>query len=125
MFRPFYWTYDCDTAANQAAAMRADITDAGDHYEVITELPGFAKDEIAITLKDAVLTIRAEKKDQKDTAKYLRNERYHGALERRFQLDKRVTPEDLSAKYEDGLLTVSIAKKDDEHTKTDTTIQIL
>ena len=36
-----------------------------------------------------------------------------------------MTPEDLSAKYEDGLLTVSIAKKDDEHTKTDTTIQIL
>lgn len=124
MLRPFYWTYDntCESSAN---TMKADITDAGDHYEVIAELPGYAKDEIAITIKDAVLTIHAEKKDAADNRTYLHKERNHGALERKFQVDKRVTPEDLSAHYEDGLLTVKIAKKDDAHTNNNTSIPIL
>jgi len=96
--------------------MKTDVkeTDAG--YEVDIDLPGFKKDEISAKLDDGYLTISASKgldKDEKNKeGKYIRKERYAGAMSRSFYVGGDVTEEDIKAKYEDGILKLSIPKKE-------------
>ena len=96
--------------------MKTDVkeTDAG--YEVDIDLPGFKKDEISAKLDDGYLTISASKgldKDEKNKeGKYIRKERYTGAMSRSFYVGGAVTEEDIKAKYEDGILRLSIPKKE-------------
>ena len=72
------------------ASFRTDIQDKGDHYVLEAELPGFAKEDIHIDLDENYLTIRAEhkaEKEEKDEKKaFVRQERYYGAYERRFDV---------------------------------------
>ena len=101
--------------------MKTDIheTDDAKAYRFAVELPGFQKDEIHVMvnvdLKDGYLTISAAKgvdKDQQDKAgKYIRQERYAGACSRSFYVGD-VKAEDVKAKYESGVLTVLIPKKE-------------
>ena len=96
--------------------MKTDVkeTDAG--YEVDIDLPGFKKDEISAKLDDGYLTISASKgldKDEKNKeGKYIRKERHAGAMSRSFYVGGDVTEEDIKAKYEDGILRLSIPKKE-------------
>ena len=96
--------------------MKTDVkeTDAG--YEVDIDLPGFKKDEISAKLDGGYLTISASKgldKDEKNKeGKYIRKERYAGAMSRSFYVGGAVTEEDIKAKYEDGILRLSIPKKE-------------
>ena len=96
------------------AEFKTDITDEGDYYELKADLPGFKKDEVTLELKDGCLTIQAVKGLDKDTSdkkgKYIRQERYAGACSRSFYVGEAVEPEDVSAKFEDGILTVSVPK---------------
>ena len=91
-----------------------DIADAG--YEVDIDLPGFKKDEISIELENGYLTVSAAKgldKDEEDKkGKYIRKERYAGAMQRSFYVGEYVTQEDIKAKFEDGTLRLEIPKKD-------------
>ena len=94
--------------------MKTDVRENGDQYELAVDLPGFSKDEIQVDLKDGILTIRAAKgldKDQTDKkGRYIRQERYAGACSRSFYVGD-VKPEDVSAKYEDGILRISMPKQ--------------
>ncbi len=96
--------------------MKTDVkeTDAG--YELDIDLPGFKKDEINAQLENGYLTISASKgldKEEKDKkGKYIRKERYAGAMSRSFYVGDDVTQEDIKAKYEDGILRLSVPKKD-------------
>ena len=78
-------------------------------------LPGFKKDEISIDLKDGYLSISAAKgldRDQEDKkGKYIRQERYAGACSRSFFVGEGVEPKDVSAKFEDGILKISLPKQ--------------
>ena len=93
---------------------KTDIQDKGDSYLLEADLPGFKKDEVTLELKDGVLTIQAVKgldKDETDKkGKYIRQERYAGACSRSFYVGDAVEPEDVSAKFEDGILTISVPK---------------
>ena len=84
--------------------MKTDVRETDTTYEVDIDLPGFKKDEIDVDLKDGYLTISAAKgldKDEKDKkGKYIRQERYAGALRRSFYVGD-IEPKDVSAKYED------------------------
>ena len=77
------------------------------------DLPGFKKDEISVDLKEGYLTIQAAKgldKDEKDKeGKYIRQERYAGACSRSFYVGD-VETKDVSARYEDGILKISLPK---------------
>ena len=79
------------------------------------DLPGFKKDEITAELKDGYLTISAAKgldKDEKDNnGKYIRRERYAGSMSRSFYVGNGVHQDDIHAKYDDGILKLSIPKK--------------
>ena len=95
--------------------MKADVRETEDSYVLDIDLPGFKKDELQVELENGYLTIRAEKcldKDETDKkGRYIRQERYAGALSRSFYVGEGVKPEDLHAKYEDGILQVTVPKE--------------
>ena len=96
--------------------MKTDVKETDTGYEVDIDLPGFKKDEINAQLDNGYLTISAAKgldKDEKDKkGKYIRKERYAGAMSRSFYVGEGVTQEDIKAKYEDGILRLSDPKKE-------------
>ena len=98
--------------------MKTDVKETEKGYEVDMDLPGFKKDEIQIELKDGYLTVSAEKgldKDEEDKkGKYIRKERYAGALSRTFYLGEEIREEEIKAKFENGILSVSIPKEEEK-----------
>ena len=98
------------------ADFKTDIIDNGKEYVLEAELPGFKKDEINVELDDGYLTISAEKSLDKDEEKkhgrYIRRERYAGAMQRRFYVGDALTQDDIKAKYEHGILKLSVPKKE-------------
>ena len=95
--------------------MKTDMRETDGSYELDVDLPGFKKDEIHVDLKDGYLTISAAKGLDKDESakdgKYIRQERYAGACSRSFYVGETARPEDIAAKYEDGILRVSVPKE--------------
>ena len=107
--------------------MKTDVRETGNTYEVDIDLPGFKKDEISVDLKDGCLTVSASKsldKDEKDNdGRYIRQERYAGACSRSFYVGD-VRPDQVSAKYEDGILRLSMPKQEQKQLPNDTSIDI-
>ena len=101
---------------NAKRMMKTDIRETDGSYELDVDLPGFKKDEIQASLENGYLTISAAKgldKDDKDKeGKYIRQERYAGAMSRSFYVGDEVTQDEIKAKYEDGILKLSIPKKE-------------
>ena len=96
-------------------------------YELDVDLPGFKKDEINVDLQNGYLTIQASKgldKDQKDQqGRYIRQERYAGACSRSFYVGD-IQPDQVSAKYEDGILKISLPKQEKRELPKQSTIAI-
>ena len=96
--------------------MKTDVRETEDGYELDIDLPGFKKDEVTAQLDNGYLTIQASKgldKEQKDKkGKYIRKERYAGSMSRNFYVGDAITEEDVHAKYEDGILKLSVPKKE-------------
>ena len=113
---------------NANKIMKTDIREHDGGYELDVDLPGFKKDEINVELENGYLTISATKgldKDEQDKkGKYIRKERYAGAMQRSFYVGDEVTQEDIKAKFEDGILRLSIPKKDAQAVETKKTIAI-
>lgn len=99
-----------------AGMMRTDVkeTDAG--YELDIDLPGYKKENVTAELKNGYLTVRAEtnqNSEQKgEDGRYIRRERYYGSCNRSFYVGEEVTQQDIKAKFEDGILKVSVPKKE-------------
>ena len=93
--------------------LRTDVRETEDAIEADIDLPGFKKDEIQVHLENGYLTVSAEKHADKQAGKgkYLRQERYSGTVSRTFYVGDALKPEDIKAKYEDGVLVVSLSKK--------------
>ena len=108
--------------------MRTDVRETEDTYELDVDLPGFKKDEVTLELKDGVLTIQAVKgldKDQTDKkGKYIRQERCAGACSRTFYVGDGVEPEDVTAKFENGILQLSIPKEAKKQLPKNTSVTI-
>ena len=113
---------------NAKNIMKTDIKEHDGGYELDIDLPGFKKEEITIDLDNGYLTISAAKgldKDEQDKkGKYIRKERYAGAVQRSFYVGDAVTEEDVKAKFEDGILRLSIPKKGAKAVETKKTIAI-
>ena len=93
--------------------LRTDVRETEDAIEADIDLPGFKKDEIQVHLENGYLTVSAEKHADKQAGKgkYLRQERYSGTVSRTFYVGDTLKPDDIKAKYEDGVLVVSMSKK--------------
>lgn len=93
--------------------MKTDIHEKDGGYELAIDLPGFKKDEISLDIKDGYLSISAQKgldKDEEDKkGRIIRQERYAGVCSRSFYVGD-VKPEDVKAKYESGVLTITLPK---------------
>ena len=113
---------------NAKNMMKTDIREHDAGYELDIDLPGFKKDEINVDLENGYLTISAAKgldKDEKnEEGKYIRRERYAGAMQRSFYVGDAITHEDIRARFEDGILRLSIPKKDAKAIETKKTIAI-
>ena len=96
--------------------MKTDIKEMEDGYELEMDLPGFKKDNISAQLQDGYLTISAskglDKDEQEKDGTYIRKERYSGSMSRSFYVGEGVTQDDVHAKFEDGILRLSLPKKD-------------
>lgn len=94
--------------------MKTDIKDAGDHFELMMDMPGFKKEDVKAQLKDGMLTIEANTStanDEKDeNGRYIRRERFTGSCSRSFYVGENVTQEDIKAKFEDGILKICVPK---------------
>ena len=111
-----------------------DVKDKGNSYELTAELPGVKKENIALSYDNSYLTIKttvdkkeeqpvneANAKDAKDdkkaSEKYLRRERYYGAMQRSFYIDD-IDEANIKAAYKDGILTVTLPKAVKKETAT-------
>ena len=107
---------DWPTVSTDPTLMKSDVKDAGDHYELTMDLPGFSKDDVKLQLKDGVLNFEAttnKSNDEKDKdGKYLRRERFQGTCSRSFYVGKDVSEDDIKAKFDNGVLTVCVPKKE-------------
>ena len=96
--------------------MKTDVKETDSGYEVDIDLPGFKKDEINVQLDNGYLSISAakglDKEEKNKEGKYIRKERYAGAMSRSFYVGKYVTEEDIHAKFENGILKLSVPKVD-------------
>ncbi|MFR0040109.1 MAG: Hsp20/alpha crystallin family protein [Lachnospira sp.] len=96
--------------------MKTDVKETDSGYEVDIDLPGFKKDEINVQLDNGYLSISAakglDKEEKNKEGKYIRKERYAGAMSRSFYVGDAITQEDIKAKYESGILRLSIPKKE-------------
>jgi len=96
------------------AQIKIDVKESERAYTVQAELPGVPKDDIQVSLDGNVVTLRAEVKQQdaqtKDD-KVLRSERYFGSVSRSFQLPQDIDQSESRAKYDNGVLTLTLPKK--------------
>ena len=104
--------------------MKTDVQEHDDHYEVDIDLPGFKKEELSLELKDGYLVISATKgldKDEKEkkSGKFVRRERYVGSMSRSFYVGEDMKQEDIHAKYESGVLKLSIPKTEEQKAQVD------
>lgn len=94
--------------------MRLDVSEDDKAYAVKAEIPGVKKEDIKVSVDGNQVTISAEVKketEEKEGKNVIRSERYYGAVSRSFSLDQDVDRETASAKYNDGVLTLTLPKK--------------
>ncbi|NLP36829.1 MAG: Hsp20/alpha crystallin family protein [Firmicutes bacterium] len=96
---------------NHLPGFKADIRETEAAYLVEAELPGLDKDKINVEYRDNYLTIKAENKEiyENKNANYIRKERRYGKFQRCFYVNN-VDADKISAKYEHGVLTVTLPK---------------
>lgn len=111
-----------------ANVMKTDVHEHDEGYELDIDLPGFRKDEIKLSLDNGYLLVSAAKsldKDKKNIkGKIIRQERYAGSMQRSFYVGDTLTETDIKAKFEDGVLKLSIPKKEPEKLPETKTIAI-
>lgn len=99
-----------------AHLMRTDIKENADAYEMAVELPGYKKEDVKLELTDGYLKIsasHADNKEEKDSeGRIIRRERYSGSMQRSFYVGDDFTPQDIDAKFEDGILKIDLPKKE-------------
>ena len=97
-----------------AAPIKVDVTESKDAFVVRAEVPGVAKEDIHVSIEGNQVTISAEVKretEQKEGERLLRSERYYGAVYRSFVLPVELDETNSQAKYDNGVLELTLAKK--------------
>ncbi len=113
MFEEFFGAPAGDEeVAQQIWAPRTDLSESENEYTIQVDLPGMKKDDVDITYSDGVLTIKGERrleKERKDKNLHV-CERAYGSFTRSFNLRSAVDSEKISAKFDNGVLTVNLPK---------------
>ena len=102
---------------NAKNLMQTDIKEFDNGFELIMDLPGFKKEEVQAALEKGYLTVTATKgveEEENSGGKYIRRERYTGSCQRSFYVGEYLRQEDIKAKFEQGILRLTIPKKDQQ-----------
>ena len=94
--------------------MKVDVKENENAYTVCAEVPGVPKDDIHVSVEGNVVSLRAEVRQQDQQTegeKVLRSERYYGAVARSFQLPSDIDAGQCKARYDNGVLTLTLPKK--------------
>ena len=94
--------------------IKVDVKETDQGYSVLAEVPGVAKEDIHVFIDGNVVTLSAEVKQsdaQASNEKLLRSERYYGAVSRSFQLPADIDQDTAKARYDNGVLTLTLPKK--------------
>ena len=94
---------------------RVDVKEKKDHFLIEAEVPGIDRKDIKVGVKNDILTISGERKEEKkeNNGGYSKCERYYGSFERSFVLPEHVNEEDIKAEYKDGVLALRIPKAEE------------
>ena len=104
--------------------LRTDIKETETDYELDLELPGYGKDEIKVSLENGYLTVQAEKqKKEEEGKKYLRRE-IREQTSRSYYVGSDITREQIKAKYQNGILSLTVPKKGPEKKSENNFIEI-
>ncbi len=98
----------------ETPALKVDVKERDNAYAIHAEIPGVKKEDIHVSIDGAIVSISAERleeKDVKEGEQLLRSERYFGKVSRSFQLPQEVDEAQASAKYNDGVLELVLPKK--------------
>ena len=99
-----------------ASLMKTDVKETDKAYELDLDLPEFDKENVQIELNDGYLTINAstneEKENKDENGTFLRKERFVGSCRRSFYVGDDVSEDDISAKFENGILSINVPKKE-------------
>ena len=98
---------------------KVDVIDYNNELTIEAEIPGLTKEEVAVDLEKDVLTISGSKntKIDNESAKYIRKELKRSSFKRSFKLGKTVDQKKIKADFKDGILKISIPKKEQEKPK--------
>ncbi|MDZ7330814.1 MAG: Hsp20/alpha crystallin family protein [candidate division KSB1 bacterium] len=115
MFDTFFGTSSEVAESTLAWYPSVDIKETKDDFVLTAEVPGINKDDIKISISENTLTIKGEKKEEKkeETENYHRLERRYGTFQRSFTLPTQVEDKKVKASYKDGVLTITLPKKEE------------
>ncbi|MGN0709139.1 MAG: Hsp20/alpha crystallin family protein [Anaerovoracaceae bacterium] len=103
------------SADSEGGLMKCDVRELDDAFVVEMDLPGLKKEDVKMQLKDGVLSIEAttnrSTEDKDSEGRYIRKERFQGTCKRSFYVGKDLQTEDIKAKFDNGVLEVTVPKK--------------
>ena len=97
--------------------MKTDIKEHKNNYSIMSDLPGYNKDDIKISVDDGYLTINAtmsKNEEEKEKGRFVRRERYFGECSRSFYVGDNIEVEDIKASFKNGTLNLEIPKKEEK-----------
>ena len=95
------------------ASMKCDVKELDQSYQIDMQLPGYDKDDIEVSVDKGYLTVSAshkENKEDKEDGKYIRKECFTGSCQRSFYVGDAVKGEDISAAFNNGILSLTVPK---------------
>jgi HSP20 family protein len=121
VFGQFFPSRESDESTSRQAvwAPRTDLIEMEDNYRLHLDVPGLSKEDLNINYKDNQLTISGERTSDRtdENEEYVRVERSFGQFYRSFTLPRTVDTEDITATYDNGVLTISVPKTEKEKTR--------
>ena len=99
----------------EQSLMKTDIREKDDKYIIEMDLPGYEKENINLELKEGYLTVSAKVEREENNGekeRYVHKERFYGECSRNFYVGEDVTEEDIHAEFKNGILKISIPKKE-------------
>lgn len=95
------------------ASMKCDVKELDQSYQIDMQLPGYDKDDVEVSVDKGYLTVSAshnENKEDKEDGKYIRKECFTGSCQRSFYVGDAVKGEDISAAFNNGILSLTVPK---------------
>ncbi len=109
---------------SQYSVPQVNIQEREDDFQIDVAAPGMKKDDFNVTVDNNMLTINAQKQEEADGQDYSRREFNYQSFSRSFTLPESVKAEDIAAKYEDGILKLTVPKREESKQRPPKTIQI-